>query len=74
MGTTDLSQAVRTDFESSSPDATLNQLYAAAGRGLPIAIVDGAGALIGRVDPREILEEMGRVESLVDGFEREVFM
>ncbi len=74
VGSTDLAQAVRTDFESASPDATLNQLYAAAGRGLPIAIVNEAGALVGRVDPREILEEMGRVESLVDGFEREVFM
>jgi len=26
------------------------------------------------LEPREIMEEMGRVEQLVDGFEREVFL
>ena len=74
VGSTDLSKAVRTDFDSVKAEATLNELYAFAGRGLPIAVVDDAGTLIGRVDPREILEELGRVESLVDGFEREVYM
>ncbi|MCP3854407.1 MAG: hypothetical protein GY698_24265, partial [Actinomycetia bacterium] len=53
---------------------TLNEAYAAAGRGLPIAVVDEDGRLVGNLDPRLIMEEMGRVESLIDGFEREVFM
>ena len=30
--------------------------------------------LVGELEPREIMEEMGRVEELVDGFEREVFL
>lgn len=74
MGSTDLTAALRTDFEVTSREATLNENYQAAGRGLPIAVVDANGTLEGSLDPREILEEMGRVETLIDGFEREVFM
>ncbi|MDH5420804.1 MAG: hypothetical protein OEY55_03270, partial [Acidimicrobiia bacterium] len=70
----DLSSALRTDFEQCGPHATLNEVYAAAGRGIPIAVVDDDGKLIGNLDPRHIMEEMGRVEQLIDGFEREVFM
>ena len=39
-----------------------------------IAVVDDDGVLIGNLDPRHIMEEMGRVESLIDDFERETFM
>ena len=74
MGSNDLKSALRTDFDKCSPDATLNEMYAAAGRGLSIAVVDDDGKLIGNLDPRLIMEEMGRVEQLIDGFEREVFM
>ena len=74
MGTTDLAPALRTDFERCGPEDCLNTVYAAAGRGLPIAVCDGSGALVGNLDPRQIMEEMGRVENLIDGFEREVFM
>ena len=73
-GRTALGEALRADFETTSATATLNDVYAAAGRGLPIAVVDDAGKLIGNLDPRLIMEEMGRVEGLIDGFEREVFM
>ena len=74
MGSNDLAKALRSDFDKCSPDATLNELYAAAGRGLSIAVVDDGGKLVGNLDPRLIMEEMGRVEELIDGFEREVFM
>jgi len=74
MGTTALRAALRIDFESARPEATLNTVYAAAGRGLPIAVVDEAGVLVGALDPRAIMEELGRVESLIDKFEREVFL
>ena len=70
----DLSSALRVDFEKTGPDATLNELYAAAGRGLAVAVVDEGGKLIGNLDPRLIMEELGRVEQLVDGFERETFL
>ena len=69
-----LLDAVRTDFHSCTPEATLNEVYAAAGKGLPIAVCDTDGKLVGNLDPRHIMEEMGRVESLIDNFEREVFM
>lgn len=70
-----VASALTTDFAQTPPDATLNEVYAAAGRGLPIAVVDPeTGKLVGNLDPRHIMEEMGRVESLVDAYEREVFM
>jgi glycine betaine/proline transport system ATP-binding protein len=74
MGSDDLKAALRSDFDQCSPEATLNEMYAAAGRGLSIAVVDDDGRLVGNLDPRLIMEEMGRVEQLIDGFEREVFM
>ena len=74
MGSDDLRAALRSDYDRCSPDATLNEMYAAAGRGLSIAVVDDDGKLVGNLDPRLIMEEMGRVEQLIDGFEREVFM
>ena len=74
LGSDDLQAALRTDFDKCGPDATLNEMYAAAARGLSIAVVDDAGRLVGNLDPLLIMEEMGRVEQLIDGFEREVFM
>ena len=74
VGSTDLSAAIREDYDSTTPDTTLNVVYAKAGRGLPIAVTDTNGVLIGNLDPQLIMEEMGRVEQLIDGFEREVFM
>ena len=73
-GTTDLGSVLRSDFDTTTAGARFNENYAAAGRGLPIAVVDESGRLIGELEPREIMEEMGRVEQLVDGFEREVFL
>ncbi len=74
MNSSDISSALRTDFEKTGPDATLNELYAAAGRGLAMAVVDDDGKLIGSLNPLLIMEELGRVEQLVDGFERENFL
>ena len=73
-GTTDPASVVRSDFDTTTAEARFNENYAAAGRGLPIAVLDETGRIIGELDPREIMEEMGRVEQLVDGFEREVFL
>ncbi len=73
-GSTGLASVLRTDFDTTSPAARFNENYAAAGRGIPIAVVDDAGLLVGELEPQEIMEEMGRVEQLVDGFEREVFL
>ena len=73
-GTTALADVLQTDFETTTMEAKLNHNYAAAGRGLPIAVIDEAGRLVGELEPREIMEEMGRVEELVDGFEREKFL
>ena len=73
-GETGVAAALRTDFETCSADNTLSDVYALAGKGLPIAACDDSGALLGNLDPRLIMEEMGRVESLAEGFEREVYM
>jgi len=74
MGSTELQAGLREDFNSCTPETTLNEIYSAAGRGLPIAVCDADGKLVGNLDPRHIMEEMGRVENLIDDFEREVFM
>jgi len=73
-GTTDLASVLRSDFDTTTAEARFNENYAAAGRGLPIAVLDETGRIVGELEPREIMEEMGRVEQLVDGFEREVFL
>jgi hypothetical protein len=73
-GSTMLGDVLRSDFETTLSTQRLNENYAAAGRGLPIAVINDAGCLIGELEPREIMEEMGRVEQLIDGFEREVFL
>ena len=74
MGSVNMSVALRDDFDTTTPQTTLNDVYAAAGRGLPIAVVDDDGRLVGNLDPRHIMEEMGRVEQLIDGFERETYL
>jgi|TARA_B110000263_G_scaffold15153_1_gene12374 glycine betaine/proline transport system ATP-binding protein len=73
-GTTALSDVLRSEFATTVVTARLNEVYAAAGLGHSIAVIDDAGRLIGELEPREIMEEMGRVEQLIDGFEREVFL
>ncbi|MCY3539869.1 MAG: betaine/proline/choline family ABC transporter ATP-binding protein [bacterium] len=73
-GSTDMTAALRNDFDTATPQTTLNDVYAAAGRGLPIAVIDQNGKLVGDLDPRHIMEEMGRVEQLIDGFERETYL
>ncbi len=73
-GDSDIKSALSDDFDRCPPEATLNDVYYAAGRGKPIAVVDENEVLIGVLDPREIMEEMGRVERLIDGFEREVYL
>ena len=73
-GAKDLGAALRTDFVTCSPGNSLNEVYAAAGQGMPIAVCDDSGVLVGNLDPRLIMEEMGRVESLSEKFEREVYM
>jgi len=70
----DVKSAIRTDFATTKPNQKFNNIYAAAGKGMAIAVVDDNGSLVGVLHPREMVEEMGRVESLIDGFEREVFM
>ncbi|MGD2060024.1 MAG: glycine betaine/L-proline ABC transporter ATP-binding protein [Acidimicrobiia bacterium] len=73
-GSNELRAALTEEFDTTTPTTTLNDVYYAAGKGLPIAVVDENGVLVGDLDPREIMEEMGRVERLIEGFEREVYL
>ena len=73
-GATEVGSLVSTEFDTCVATTTLNNVYHLAGKGLPIAVVDDDGTLTGVLDPRDIMEEMGRVERLIDGFEREVFL
>jgi len=65
VGSRDLGAAVRTDVVATTPSANLASNYAAAGRGLPIPVLEGA-KLVGQLDPIEVLAELGRVERLAE--------
>jgi glycine betaine/proline transport system ATP-binding protein len=73
-GSTDVSSVLVKDFDSTAAKATFNDIYAEAGKGRSLAVIDDDGKLIGAIHLRDIMKEMGRVERLIDGFEREVFM
>jgi glycine betaine/proline transport system ATP-binding protein len=73
-GNGDLGTVLTEDFDRTLPTTRLSDVYAACGKGCPIAVVDEDGVLIGNLDPRRLMDEMGRVESLIEGFEREVFL
>ena len=45
-------------------DTTLAKVYQLFGSGLPLAVVDGEGRLVGAVRPLEVLAELGRVEGV----------
>ena len=45
-------------------DTTLAKVYQLFGSGLPLAVVDGDGRLIGAVRPLKVLAELGRVEGV----------
>ena len=49
-------------------DTTLADVYQLFGSGLPVAVVDTDGRLIGSVPPLKVLEELGRVESVSEQF------
>ena len=74
QGVPTLASALRTDVPIAAPSQTLNELYADAGKGLPIACCNEDGQLVGRMDPTAVLEELGRVEALAEAFDREVYM
>ena len=45
-------------------DTTLAKVYQLFGSGLPLAVVDAEGRLVGAVRPLEVLAELGRVEGV----------
>ena len=49
-------------------DTILADVYQLFGSGLPVAVVDTDGRLIGSVPPLKVLEELGRVESVSEQF------
>lgn len=73
-GDSDIKTVLSEDFDRTTIHTTLNDVYHSAGKGKPIAVVDDNDVLVGVLDPRDIMEEMGRVERLIEGFEREVYL
>ena len=51
-------------------DTVLAKVYQLFGAGLPIAVIDGDGRLIGSVRPLRVLDELGRVESISERLEQ----
>ncbi len=55
--------------EQVASDTMLAKVYQLCGSGLPVAVVDGQGVLVGAVQPLEVLAELGRVESISERLE-----
>ena len=51
-------------------DTVLAKVYQLFGSGLPIAVIDAEGRLIGSVRPLRVLDELGRVESISERLEQ----
>jgi len=60
---TELQQAVNRDFPTAAPDARLVDLYPLAQEGLPIALTDGNGRLVGVVRPQALFARLAREEA-----------
>ena len=54
---------------SVTADTILAKVYQLFGSGLPVAVIDGEGRLVGSVRPLEVLAELGRVESISEQLE-----
>ena len=67
-GTRDLSGLIQ-EVPAISNDTILAKVYQLFGSGLPVAVVDGDGVLIGSVRPLEVLAELGRVENISEQLE-----
>jgi glycine betaine/proline transport system ATP-binding protein len=53
-----LADVVNTDFPSVNADTALNELYAPASNGLPIAVTDDNNRLLGVVEPEAVLAQL----------------
>ena len=51
-------------------DTTLAKVYQLFGSGLPLAVIDAEGRLIGAVRPLKVLAELGRVEGVSEQLQR----
>lgn len=65
----DLGAAIRTT-PTVAADTVLAKVYQLFGSGLPVAVVDGYGRLVGSVHPLEVLAELGRVENISEQLEQ----
>lgn len=54
----DLDEIMRPDFPRCDPNALLSEVYKECSTGLPLAVVDAAGHLIGVVDPLEVFSQL----------------
>ncbi len=57
--------------ETTTSEMMLAKLYQRCGDGLPIAVLDGDGRIVGAVRPLEVLAELGRVESVSERLEQD---
>ena len=68
-GTSDLGALIQ-EVPAIANDTILAKVYQLFGTGLPVAVIDGDGLLIGSVRPLEVLAELGRVESISEQLEQ----
>jgi hypothetical protein len=72
-GGSDISRALVTDFESCSPDMTVEELFPlATASPFPIAVLDEKGVLVGYIRNQTIIESMIQDETKNKGVNEDV--
>ena len=65
MGSTDLAAAMRREFPTTTEDASISDVYAECGAGLPVAVLEeDSGRLAGVVNPLDVLAKLGMIENI----------
>lgn len=67
QGVTDLDQVLTTDFPTTNPTSSLADIYGLSATGLPIAVVDEQGCLMGVVDQLDLLGHLAIDNSSPNG-------
>lgn len=67
-------QYIERDFPTASRDATITDLYALVSNGVPVAVTDQQGRMVGIVTANDVLGSLADVERVAEGAETSKFV
>jgi glycine betaine/proline transport system ATP-binding protein len=59
------------EFPSASPSASISELYALVSNGVPVAVMESDGRLVGVVHPLDVLSSLAHVEQITESVDPE---